>query len=76
MEIKIGQKYTHYKSNTNLYEIIAIAKNSENLEDIIIYKALYKGDFPYGQIWSRPKKEFIEKVTIQGKERNRFTLKE
>ena len=75
-EIKPGQKWVHYKhpSLDRQYEIIGIAKNSETLEEMVIYKALYKGDFPLGQIWARPKKEFLEKVKKEGKEIERFSL--
>lgn len=75
-EIKIGQKWIHYKNPKHEYEIIAIAKNSETLEEVVVYKALYAGDFPFGQIWTRSKKEFLEKVNFEGKEKNRFDLKE
>ncbi len=75
-EIKIGQKYYHYKKPDleHQYEIIAIGKNSENLEEMIVYKALYKGDFPKGQVWVRAKKEFEEIIEINGKKVKRFEL--
>ena len=64
---EIGEIYRHYK-NHQLYEIIAIGKHSETLEDLVVYKALYESDkFPMGQIWCRPLKMWDE--TINGKSR-------
>ena len=37
-QIKLG-KYRHFKGN--YYEVIGIAKNSETLEDTVVYRALY-----------------------------------
>ena len=47
-EIKIGKTYKHYKGN--IYKIIALAKHSENLEDMIVYQAISDG-----KTWVRPK---------------------
>ncbi len=59
-------KYRHYKGG--LHEVIDIARNSETLEGMVIYKALY-GDFG---IWVRPLKMFIEDVDINGRIQKRF----
>ena len=40
--------YEHYKGNR--YELLYIAKHSETLEQMVVYKALY-GE---GEIWVRP----------------------
>ena len=60
--VEIGAIYRHYK-NHQLYEVIAIGKHSETLEDLVVYKALYESDkFPMGQIWCRPLKMWDELV--------------
>ena len=64
-EIKLG-KYRHYKGNE--YEVIGIAKHSETLEPMVVYKALY-GE---GQIWVRPAHMWNETVTVNGVELKRF----
>ena len=65
MEIKIG-KYRHFKGNE--YEVIAVAKHSETLEEMVVYKALY-GD---GGYWVRPASMWNETVTKEGKTFKRF----
>ena len=63
---EIGEIYRHYKGN--IYQVIAVGKHSETLEDLVIYKALYSSDeFPYGQMWCRPLTIWQE--TINGKPR-------
>ena len=64
-EIKLG-KYRHFKGNE--YEVIGIAKNSETLEDMVVYKALY-GD---GGLWVRPLAMWNENVEVNGKTLKRF----
>lgn len=54
-EIKIGAKYKHFKGT--IMEVIAIAKHSETLEDMVIYKHLEDD-----QIWARPLDMFNSKV--------------
>ena len=65
--IKKG-RYKHYKGNE--YEVIGIAKHSETMEDMVVYKALY-GD---GEIWVRPLSMWNETVIKDGKEYKRFEL--
>jgi hypothetical protein len=69
-EIKLG-KYRHFKGG--LYEAIGTARHSETLEDVVIYRALYdsKG-FGKNALGARPKKSFLENVTINGNEIPRF----
>lgn len=66
--MKLG-KYQHYKTK-NYYRVIGIAKHSETLEETIVYEALY--DNPDGKLWVRPKKMFLEKVTVNGEKIPRF----
>ena len=61
-----GAEYEHYKGNR--YRVIDIATHSETLEPLVIYQALY-GE---GCIWVRPLKMFLEKVTVDGEENDRF----
>ena len=60
-------KYRHFKGNE--YEVIAIAKHSETLEELVVYRALY-GD---GEVWVRPMKMWNETVERDGKTVKRFT---
>jgi len=62
--------YTHFKGKR--YEVIDQALNSETLEPMVIYKALYKGDFPEGTLWVRPLAMFKEDVLVNGKLVSRF----
>jgi hypothetical protein len=65
--------YKHFKGK--MYEVIGIARNSETLEEYILYKALYDSkEFGKDALWVRPKKMFFEKVKIDGKEISRFEL--
>ena len=58
--------YRHYKGN--LYEVIGIAKHSETLEEMVVYKALY-GD---GGLWVRPAKMWNEIIEFPQKSVKRF----
>ncbi len=68
MKLPLG-KYTHYKGKQ--YEVIGIAKHSETLEEMVVYKALYQTEGK--NLWVRPLKMFTETVVIEGKEIARFT---
>lgn len=64
-EIIIGKIYKHYKGN--YYKIIAFAKHSETLEDMIVYQSTETD-----AVWVRPKSMWND---IIDKENNilRFT---
>ena len=62
-------RYRHFKGNE--YEVIAIAKNSETLEDTVVYRALY-GE---GDLWVRPLSMWTETVEKDGLLMRRFTYK-
>ena len=64
--LHIGGKYRHYKGN--LYEVIGVARHSETLEEMVVYRALY-GE---GGLWVRPLGMFLENVTVDGKSVPRF----
>ena len=63
--MKLG-KYKHYKGKE--YEVIGIAKHSETLEELVVYKALYGS----GDLWVRPFKMFEEEVEVDGQKVPRF----
>ena len=64
-QIAIG-KYRHFKGKE--YEVIGIAKHSETLEDLVVYRALY-GD---GGLWVRPASMWNDIVERDGISYKRF----
>ena len=62
----MNQYYRHFKGN--LYRILHVAKNSETLEDMVVYQAMYgeRG------IWVRPKAMFEEVIERDGGTFRRF----
>ncbi|MCK4521028.1 MAG: DUF1653 domain-containing protein [Nanoarchaeota archaeon] len=70
MDVKPG-KYQHYKGN--FYEVIGVARHSETLEELVVYKALYDSEeFGNNALWVRPKEMFLGTVNVDGKEVPRF----
>lgn len=64
-KIKLG-KYRHYKGKD--YEVLGVAKHSETLEELVVYRALYGKH----NLWVRPLKMFLEKIEIDGGKLSRF----
>lgn len=64
-DILLG-RYRHYKGNE--YEVIGVGTHTENEEKLVIYKALYA---PY-ETWLRPYGMFIETITVNNEEIQRF----
>ncbi|MDE6583507.1 MAG: DUF1653 domain-containing protein [Clostridia bacterium] len=65
--VEVGAIYKHYKGNC--YKVIAIAKHSETLEDLVVYQALYDE----GLVWVRPISMWNETVEINGQKVLRFS---
>ena len=55
MDIVIGGIYKHFKGN--VYQVICIAKDSETLDELVIYK-----DTNSDKIWARNMDMFLSKV--------------
>jgi hypothetical protein len=53
-------KYRHYKGND--YEVIGVAKHSEDESEFVVYRPLYGTQ----NLWIRPLSMFIELVEING----------
>lgn len=69
-ELKLG-KYRHFKGK--MYEVLGIARDSETLEELVVYKALYDSvEFGKNALWVRPKAMFLETVEKAGKRVARF----
>ena len=68
-ELKSG-KYRHFKGKE--YEVVGVARHSETLEELVVYKALYESDYLAGALWVRPKEMFLEEVVVEGKKVPRF----
>jgi len=65
MELKLG-RYRHFKGKE--YRLIGIAKHSETMEEMVVYRALYSE----GQLWVRPLKMFLEEVETANGKKPRF----
>ena len=66
MDLKPGI-YRHFKGNR--YELLGVAKHSETLEPMVVYRALY-GDMG---LWVRPAAMWSETVNRDGYCGPRFT---
>ena len=66
----VGREFRHFKGN--LYRLEGFAKDSETLEPIVVYRALY-GE---GGLWVRPAQMFFETIERNGKMIKRFELLE
>ena len=65
MTIRPG-RYQHYKGND--YTVIGVARHSETLEEVVVYRA------EYGErgLWVRPAAMFQETVEVDGVTLQRF----
>ena len=66
----VWRTFRHFKGN--LYRLEGVAKDSETLEEMAVYRALY-GECG---LWVRPAKMFFETVERDGKTMKRLELVE
>lgn len=66
----IPGRYRHYKGND--YEVIGVARHSETLEAMVIYRPLYNDS----GLWIRPHAMFFELVDVNGIPQPRFALRD
>jgi hypothetical protein len=59
-------RYRHYKGGE--YEVVGVARHSETLEPMVIYRPLYGA----GGLWVRPHAMFFGSLVIDGKLSRRF----
>lgn len=64
-EINIGDVFRHFKGN--VYKVIALARDCEDLSEVVVYQNVDKLD-----TWVRPLDNFLETVTRDGKTFKRF----
>ena len=64
---KLG-RYRHYRGGD--YEVIGVARHSETLEPLVLYRPLYNQT----GLWVRPHDMFFEQVEVDGQMWPRFTL--
>lgn len=59
-------RYRHYKGGE--YEVIGLARHTETLESVVVYRALYGS----GGLWVRPAGMWNETVEVSGNVVPRF----
>lgn len=60
-------RYRHYKGGE--YEVIGVARHSETLEPLVVYRALHKDS----GLWLRPHAMFFGMLEVEGRPVRRFT---
>lgn len=61
-------RYRHFKGGE--YEVLGVARHSEGLEDMVVYRPLYNKT----GLWVRPVSMFLETVEREGRGVPRFAL--
>ena len=59
-------RYRHYKGN--FYQVIDVARHSETLEELVVYRPLYGEQ----DLWVRPLTMFNESIEVDGQAQSRF----
>lgn len=64
-----GEIYRHYKGD--LYRVVLLAEHSNDDEWMVVYEPMYEN--PDAPFFTRPLREWNEKVIWEGRETTRFT---
>jgi hypothetical protein len=59
-------RFRHYKGGE--YEVIGVARHSETLEPLVVYRPLYNDS----GLWVRPHAMFFEEIEFEGRVQPRF----
>ena len=59
-------RYRHYKGGE--YEVLHVARHSETLEPLVIYRPLYNAS----GLWARPYEMFFGELQVEGRMQRRF----
>ena len=62
-KVEVGRKYKHFKGHE--IEVLGIAKHSETLENMVVYKHLGTNEF-----WTRPEEMFLEDDDVSTRKDN------
>ncbi len=60
-------RYRHYKGGE--YEVIGVARHSETLEPLVVYRPLYNDS----GLWVRPHAMFFGELEVDGRQTRRFS---
>ena len=66
MKGNLKGKYRHFKGG--IYEVVCIAKHSETLEEMVVYRNVSEPQ----KVWVRPLSMWDEEITRDGKTFKRF----
>lgn len=69
LSLRLG-RYRHYKDASHEYEVLGVARHSETLEELVVYKPLYEGGGT--RLWVRPIESFLSEVDTPQGRRPRF----
>ena len=61
-------RYRHYKGGE--YEVIGVARHSESLEAVVVYRPLYNET----GLWVRPYAMFFGEIEVDGRRQPRFAF--
>ena len=69
--IYVNEYYQHFKGKK--YKVIALARDSETMEEMVVYQGQYASiEFGGNPVWIRPRHDFIKLIKRDNYEGPRF----